>query len=79
MSEHDVMIKIHERLGRIEAKIDDINSIRSTADEAYRIAERAEQRSTDNSNDIERLGATIKWGVGITVTISLFVLGKIFI
>jgi len=72
------MIKIHERLGRIEAKIDDINSIRTKADEAQRTAERAEQRSDENAAAIQRLAATIKWAVGIAVTVAIFILGKLF-
>lgn len=60
---------IYERMGRMEAKLDDVRAIRAVSDEALTVARRAEQSSNTNSKDIEGLSATIKWGFGLVASI----------
>lgn len=78
----DILRDLYERMGRLEAKIDDIRSIRETADSAFRLAEKAIHMGEDNKNDIDKLSSTIKWAIGtiatILIPIVLFVLDKIF-
>lgn len=78
----DILRDLYERMGRLEAKIDDMRSIRETADNAFRLAEKAMLKSEDNEDDIKRLASTIKWTTGTILTalipLILFVLQKIF-
>jgi Haemolysin XhlA len=78
----DILRDLYERMGRLEAKIDDVRSIRETADSAYRLAEKAMVKAEDNENDINKLSSTLKWTTGTILTVLvplvLFVLGKIF-
>lgn len=77
---------IYERMGRMEAKLDDVRQIRVTADNAQRLAERAIQRTETTERDIERLveldsdrqsqAQTHKrWLVGLAVSSALSALG----
>lgn len=51
---NDELIRdIYQRLGGIEAKIDDVKSIRIVADNAQATANRAEQKSDTNAKNIE--------------------------
>lgn len=79
----DLVRDIYERLGGIQAKLDDVVTIRNTANEADKKADKALQKSDENSRTIAALSATLKWAIGIIATIlvplTLFVLGKIFI
>jgi hypothetical protein len=78
----EILRDLYERMGRLEAKIDDVRQIRETADNALRIAEKAHQMSQSNKDDINKLSSTIKWTTGtiltVLVPIVLFVLEKIF-
>ena len=78
----DILRDLYERMGRLEAKIDDVRSIRETADNAFRLAEKAIHMGEDNKNDIDKLSSTIKWAIGtiatILIPIVLFVLDKNF-
>lgn len=80
--DNNVMLNIYERLGGIDAKLDNVNAIKKTADNAYEIANRAEQKADDAQEDIKALTATMKWGIGICassiVTLGIFVLGLAF-
>lgn len=77
---HEELIRdIYERMGRMEAKLDDVRAIREKSDEALDTARRAEQKSDTNAQDIAKLSGTIKWSIGTCVPLLLFVLGKIFI
>ena len=77
----DLIRDIYQRLGGIEAKIDDVKSIRITADNAQATAQRAEQKSEANEKAISNLSATLKWGLGIgasaIVSLAIFILGQI--
>lgn len=76
-----IMLDIYERLGGIEAKLDNVNSIKKTADRAFEIANRAEQKANDAQEDLQSLTATMKWGIGICasglITLGIFVLGNV--
>lgn len=80
--DNNVMLNIYERLGGIDAKLDNVNAIKKTADNAYEIANRAEQKADDAQDDIKQLTSTMKWGIGICVssivTLGIFVLGLAF-
>lgn len=77
---NDELIRdIYQRLGGIEAKIDDVKSIRITADNAQATAYRAEQKSDNNAKDIEDIRKDIadsrkesathkRWIIGTAVT-----------
>lgn len=77
--ENKLMLDIYERLGGIDAKLDNVNAIKKTADIALTTANRAEQKADDALEDIASLSGTLKWGLGICasaiVTIAVFVLG----
>ena len=78
----EILRDLYERMGRLEAKIDDVRSIRETADSAFRLAEKAMIKAEDNESDIDKLASTLKWTTGTILTalipLVLFVLGKIF-
>ena len=78
----EILRDLYERMGRLEAKIDDVRSIRETADNAFRLAEKAMIKAEDNESDINKLASTLKWTTGTILTalipLVLFVLGKIF-
>jgi len=69
--EDNLVRDIYERLGGIEAKLDDVRQIRNTANEANRKADLALNKSQENNKNIESLANTIKWGFGIVVTVVL--------
>lgn len=79
--ENKLMLDIYERLGGIDAKLDNVNAIKQTADDAFKIANRADQKAEDAQEDIKSLTNTLKWGLGIgasaIITIGVFVLGII--
>lgn len=79
---------IYQKLGGIEAKLDDIKSIRSTADNAQAVANRAEQKSDTNARDIEDIreemaearkenSANRRWLIGTIITTVSAVIGCI--
>lgn len=76
----DLIRDVYQRLGGIEAKIDDIKSIRLTAENAAVVANRAEQKSDVNTRNIDNINANLKWGFGIVITILvpivIFILGQ---
>lgn len=78
----DILRDLYERMGRLEAKIDDVRSIREAADNAFRLAEKAIVKAENNESDINKLSATLKWTTGTIlaalIPLALFVLGKIF-
>lgn len=78
----EIMRDLYERLGGIEAKLDDVRAIRSTANEADKKADMASQIAKNNSKDIQRLISTLKWAFGlvasILVPVALAVLKIIF-
>lgn len=65
----DLTRDIYQRLGGIEAKLDDVRQIRDTANEAEKKAELAQKQSEENSRNIDKLSSTLKWAFGIIVTI----------
>jgi len=60
---------IYQRMGRMEAKIDDIRAIRETANEADKKASEALRMSNENSKSIAGLGSTLKWAFGLLASI----------
>lgn len=78
----DLVRDIYERLGGIQAKLDDVVAIRKTSHEADKKADKALVKSDENARSIASLTATLKWSIGITASIvvpmAIFVLGKIF-
>lgn len=86
--EQSILLDVYQRLGGIEAKIDDMKSIRTTADNAQTIANRAEQKADTNAKDIEDIreemaearkeAATNKrWLVGTIITTVSAIIGFI--
>ena len=86
--DQSILLDVYQRLGGIEAKIDDIKSIRSTADNAQATANRAEQKSDTNSKDIEEIrtemaetkkeaNANKRWLIGLIVTTVLTLAGLV--
>lgn len=86
--EKSVLLDVYQRLGGIEAKIDDIKSIRSTADNAQATANRAEQKSDTNSKNIEEIRTEMaetkkeanvnrRWLIGMIVTTVLTLAGLV--
>lgn len=70
--------EIREWLVRIDTKVDHLNEVKRTADEAKSTAEEADRKAihamalaSENARDITQLTTTIKWAIGIAV--SLFV------
>lgn len=58
-------------LARLETKLDWAMESRSKAEEADKKAEHATALANENARDISQLSTTIKWAIGIAV--SLFV------
>ena len=79
--EDDLIRDVYQRLGGIEAKIDDIKAIRTTAENAVTIANRAEQLAKTNDRSITNINANLKWGFGLiaaaVVPIGIFILGQV--
>lgn len=57
----DVMHEIRDRTTRIETKTDRLEIIEEKADAAKTIANKAEQRSKTNADDIDKTNDQIKW------------------
>ena len=80
---NDELIRdIYERLGGIQAKLDDVRAIREVSHAADKKASEALQKSDENARNIANISATMKWAIGITasvvVPLAIFVLGQIF-
>ena len=58
---------IYQRLGGIEAKLDDVRFIRDTANDAQKKAEMAQQTAEDNDKNLDNLTSTMKWAFGLIV------------
>jgi len=84
---NDELIRdIYQRLGGIEAKIDDVKSIRIIADNAQTTANRAEQKSDNNAKVIEDIREEMaeakkeangnkRWLIGTIITTALTLAG----
>lgn len=84
--DQSILLDVYQRLGGIEAKIDDMKSIRITVDNAQATAQRAEHKSDTNARDIEDIRevmsgskkeATVnkRWLIGTIITTVLAVAG----
>lgn len=84
--DQSVLLDVYQRLVGIEVKIDDVKSIRVTADDAKSTAQRAEQKSDANSGDIREIRTEIaesrkesannkRWLIGTIITTILSVVG----
>lgn len=62
-------IEIYERLGSIEAKIDDIRGIRDLAHSAEKQASTASSLAVSNLEHIRRLENNFKWLFGVVVSV----------
>lgn len=87
-SNQSILLDVYQRLGGIEAKIDDMKSIRTTADQAQATANRAEQKADTNAKDIEDIreemaeaqkenSANRRWLIGTIITTVSAVIGFI--
>jgi len=86
---NDELIRdIYQRLGGIEAKIDDVKSIRLVADNAQATANRAEQKADTNAKDIgdvreemaeakKEANANKRWLIGTIITTALALAGLV--
>lgn len=86
---NDELIRdIYQRLGGIEAKIDDVKSIRLVADNAQATANRAEQKADTNAKDIDDVreemaeakkeaNANKRWLIGTIITTALALAGLV--
>lgn len=83
-----VLLDVYQRLGGIEAKIDDVKSIRVTADDAKSTAQRAEQKSDANEKVIQEIRTDIadsrkesannkRWLIGTIITTAVSIVGLI--
>ena len=57
--QQQILLDVYQRLGGIEAKIDDVKSIRVTADEAKLIAQQAYQKAEVIEKDVEEIRSDI--------------------
>lgn len=73
---------VREWLVRIDTKVDFLNEVKRTAEDAKSIAEEAKQLSVDNKEDIRDMKANAKWlwttvigglGIIIPVLVSVFI------
>jgi len=62
-------IEIYERLGSIEAKIDDIRGVREVAYQADRKAEQSLTLAETNAQHISRLENNFKWVFGLLASV----------
>ncbi len=62
--------EVLERLARIETKLDNYESIREKAEQAYLIA-------LNNADDIKEIKANNKWAWGFMLTLAVTVIGYI--
>lgn len=78
----ELVRNIYERMGSMEAKIDDIRQIRDTSDMAQRTAEKALQAAETNEKAIERNAASMRWSIGtilvVLVPVVMFVISRVF-
>lgn len=78
----DLVRDIYERLGGIQAKLDDVVTIRNTANEADKKANEALQKSDENARNLAGLTSTMKWAIGLlasaVVPMAIFILGQLF-
>lgn len=83
-----VLLDVYQRLGKIEAKVDDVKSIRITADDAKSTAQRAEQKSDANSLGIREIRTELadsrkesannkRWLIGTIITTAISIGGLI--
>lgn len=80
---NDELIRdIYQRLGGIEAKVDDIRAIRNTANDAHATAERALQVAERAEEAIEGIRTdqsnNRRWLIGLVVSTVFSILGVIF-
>lgn len=68
MGEKEFM-EIYERLGSIEAKIDDIRGIRDMAHNAEKQAEQAWALAESNLEHVKRLENNFKWLFGMVLSV----------
>ncbi len=61
--------ELREWLVRIDTKVDYLNEVKHTAEEAKVIAEEARQLSVDNREDIRDMKANSKWIWGVMLTV----------
>lgn len=65
----EIMRDLYERLGGIEAKLDDVRAIRITANEADKKADIALRTTEENARDHYRLVGTLKWAFGLMASV----------
>lgn len=77
----DLIRDIYERLGGIQAKLDDVRAIRETAHTADKKASEALSKSEENARNLASINATMKWAIGLltsaVVPIAIFIIGQI--
>lgn len=93
MSEHNDDLKeirddirgLDRWLVRIDEKLNGIARIEKRAEEAYDLADKADDKATEafnaglvNARDVQAVETRFKWTVGIVVPFILLILGKLF-
>lgn len=82
MSEENVLLDVYQRLGSIEAKVDDVREIRDKANEANTVANKALQIAERVEEEVDEMQAeqtnNRRWLVGIIVSTIFSILGVIF-
>lgn len=75
---NDKIYEIREWLVRIDTKMDHINDIKRTAEEADNKAEKALNLAEENAKDIEGIKKTTHWAIGLIVPSVLTIVGILF-
>lgn len=82
MSEEKVLLDVYQRLGSIEAKVDDVREIRDKANEAKTLAIKAHQIAERVESEVDGMQAeqtnNRRWLIGIIVSTIFSILGVIF-
>jgi len=64
---------LREWLVRIDTKVDYLNEVKRTADEAKALAEEAKQMSIDNKEEIREMKSNTKWLWGTLISAAAIV------
>lgn len=82
IQDNDLVRDIYQKLGGIEAKIDDVRSIRDTANEANTTAKTALRMAESHEEEFKEMrkesAINRRWLIGLIVTVSISIVGGLF-
>lgn len=64
----DKIADIREWLVRIDTKMDYLNEVRTTAEQAEQKADKALQKTDEIEKSVEQMRTTTKWAIGLTIS-----------